>query len=332
MFAKYEKMSESAGDWNTRGVRSFKSRAADDHWVVTEKIHGANFSLVVDAGGVRCAKRDSVLDTDDDTFYDGHRTILATHGAAAQQVFADVQQHADTPIDSITIFGELYGGRYPHPEVKAPGPPCGAVQQGVWYSPALEWAAYDLTTLATDGTRAYMPFKRLVELLAAHNMPCAEPLLVAPFQECVNFKLPFQSKIAKRLGYPTLPDNQAEGVVIKPYASEVMVPTIAKGKLVRAILKIKAEKFSELSDKKVVKGLEGASDVHVLCKMCVNANRLAAVVSKTGKLTKRNRTEVTSRFIADVVEEVERRGATGDGKALRREAAAQVESFMAMQK
>eukprot|EP00754_Rhynchopus_humris_P002897 Rhum_TRINITY_DN11579_c0_g2::Rhum_TRINITY_DN11579_c0_g2_i1::g.45295::m.45295 len=330
MFTKYEKMSESAGDWNTRGVRSFKSRAADDHWVVTEKIHGANFSLVVDAAGVRCAKRDAVLDADDDTFYAGHRAILATHGAAAQQLLAHLQQHSDTPVDSITIFGELYGGRYPHPEVAAP--PCGAVQQGVWYSPALEWTAYDLTTLAPDGTRAYVPFKRLVELLAAHNIPCAEPLLVAPFQECVNFKLPFQSRIAKKLGYPTLPDNQAEGVVIKPYASEVMVPTIAKGKMVRAILKIKAEKFSELSDKRVVKGLEGASDAHVLCKMCVNANRLAAVVSKTGKLTKKNRSEVTSRFIDDVVEEVERRGATGDEKALRREAAAQVEAFMATQK
>jgi len=41
------------------------------------------------------------------------------------------------------VYGELYGGAYPHPSVFAV-PDLIPVQRGVWYSPQLSFLAFDL--------------------------------------------------------------------------------------------------------------------------------------------------------------------------------------------
>ena len=333
-------MSESAGDWDTKGVRAFKSKAPEDHWVATEKIHGANFSLVATTNGVRCAKRDTLLDEQDTTFYAGHRDIHHRYANSVQQLFHAVSS-TEAHLATVTIYGELFGGRYPientseeftdEPETTEDNTTATAIQQGVWYSPTLQWSAFDVAFTLSDDSRRYLPYREMAALLAAHSIPHAAPLLIAPFQSCVNFPLPFQTTIPKIFDLPALPQNDAEGVVIRPYAVEVEVMNM-KGKRVRAVLKVKAERFAELSDKKTVRGLAGASDVAVLCAMCVNANRLAAVLSKTGRLTKRNRAEVTARLVDDVVEEVARKSPGAKEADIRKEAAPQVNAFMAKQK
>src|SRR5690606_29169553 len=55
----YEKIVERPEQWalEDRGYRALKKSP----WVVTEKIHGANFALLSDGQTVRCAKRKAML-------------------------------------------------------------------------------------------------------------------------------------------------------------------------------------------------------------------------------------------------------------------------------
>lgn len=46
-------------------------------------------------------------------------------------------------VDEVLLFGELCGGRYPHPDVP-PDPRVEAVQTGVYYSPTIEFYAFDI--------------------------------------------------------------------------------------------------------------------------------------------------------------------------------------------
>ena len=46
-------------------------------------------------------------------------------------------------VGRVLLFGELCGGRYPHPDVP-PDPRVEAVQTGVWYSPTVEFYAFDI--------------------------------------------------------------------------------------------------------------------------------------------------------------------------------------------
>ncbi|MEO1270825.1 MAG: hypothetical protein AAFX99_22285 [Myxococcota bacterium] len=61
LFESYPKIAESVGSWR---LNEADTRALNKvPWVVTEKVHGANFSWLVDAeGGLRCAKRKALLE------------------------------------------------------------------------------------------------------------------------------------------------------------------------------------------------------------------------------------------------------------------------------
>jgi hypothetical protein len=50
----------------------------------------------------------------------------------------------------VLLFGELCGGRYPHPEVP-PDARVEAVQTGVYYSPTIEFYAFDIALELAGG-------------------------------------------------------------------------------------------------------------------------------------------------------------------------------------
>jgi hypothetical protein len=61
----YEKIVERPEQWglDAAGYRALKKSP----WVVTEKIHGANFALIVEGAQVRCAKRKALLEEGEDS-------------------------------------------------------------------------------------------------------------------------------------------------------------------------------------------------------------------------------------------------------------------------
>ena len=125
-FVPYEKMSLSTKLWESKKLDSIKK------WVAMEKIHGANFSFTVlcsrdhqlkvsKSGGkktkspdVRVARRNGYL-REGEGFYgvEKQREFLEGEKEKAKCICEAVRERMDSDseqIESVTVFGELFGG------------------------------------------------------------------------------------------------------------------------------------------------------------------------------------------------------------------------------
>ena len=72
---------------------------------------------------------------------------------------------------------------------------------------------------------------------------CLQPLLTGTLKDVTHYKLGFETTIPRLLGLPPIPDNFAEGVVMKPLEESVCLET-SKGTK-RVIIKRILDKFVE---------------------------------------------------------------------------------------
>ena len=142
----------------------------------------------------------------------------------------------DSNIVSITVYGELFGGCYPHSMVKSVSG-LNAVQSGIWYTPDLMFAVFDVAIYRKDGTRQFMPFLKMLDECKLAGFFVLEPLFVGSQSQAFSISTEFQSKIPDRLGLPSLDSNLCEGVVLRP---ESEPPSTCLR------VKIKNKQFSEL--------------------------------------------------------------------------------------
>ncbi|MFD6874074.1 MULTISPECIES: RNA ligase family protein [unclassified Streptomyces] len=184
-------------------------------WVASEKVHGANFAVVCDPTGVRPAKRRELLgESGLDDFFGVGRIWPALSVAADRCATALRRRYGADPTAAVTVYGELAGGRYPHPDVR-PTPNTDPVQTGVWYAPGLLWLPFDATVGTADGVR-WVGDRALREAAAAAGLHCA-PLLARGTLAQVRERAPeFPTRVPALLGLPELPGNLAEGLVVKP--------------------------------------------------------------------------------------------------------------------
>jgi Rnl2 family RNA ligase len=135
MFYSYPKIRESLETYLAGQSLPNKFKKVD--WVVTEKIHGANFCMITDGKSVQCAKRKSLLQMDDNFF--GYQHILSKHEQIILELFYQI---ADEHTLEIYVYCELFGGAYPHSKVND-NPLFTAIQTGVYYSPNIEVCIFD---------------------------------------------------------------------------------------------------------------------------------------------------------------------------------------------
>eukprot|EP00930_Biecheleria_cincta_P001774 TRINITY_DN102874_c0_g1_i1.p1 TRINITY_DN102874_c0_g1~~TRINITY_DN102874_c0_g1_i1.p1 ORF type:complete len:379 (-),score=66.83 TRINITY_DN102874_c0_g1_i1:87-1223(-) len=255
-FVKYEKMGDNSGSVGASAGISFK-----DAYVVTEKVHGANFCIIAsklnDSISVKFANRTAIVGSMDEAenFYSCRSTGLLRRltpcGAAVLEKLAD-NYSDDSPVHAVHIYGELFGGSYPHPDVEAiPG--MEPVQIGVWYAPDLHFMAFDVVAETCSG-RSYLPYDNARNLCVQCGLMFAEPLFRGTLAQCLDFKIEFTTTIPGRLGLPAIPldvdgteSNLAEGCVVRPE----MEPTcrlsgVRAGKeSMRGLFKRKISQFSE---------------------------------------------------------------------------------------
>ena len=218
--------------------KDLKSLARED-WIVTEKVHGANFSFIYEDNQLQYAKRKELLAWSDDFF--GFQLVVEEIEHKLYNLFESIK--ANHPFKKCTVYGELFGGSYPHSEVR-PDKRVSAIQTGVYYSPTIRFYAFDIALEPADSTdyRYYLDYNTATELFETCDLFYAKPLFTGKLHKALKFDIAFDSTLPKCLGLPPIEDNLVEGVVVKPLSSP-MVST-DKG-FVRPILKIKNKKFSE---------------------------------------------------------------------------------------
>lgn len=293
-YVGYEKISESLNKWNftESDYRVFKKT----NWVVTEKIHGANFGIVTDGSEVRFAKRKEFLQPDED-FFD-YQSLKSQLVEQAKEIFKILHTEQNNLL-KVFVYGELFGGEYPHPDVPAV-PHVQAVQTGIYYSPKIEYCAFDMAIEVKGNplTRVYLDYDKALSLFQQVGMMGVQPLFMGRYEDALAYSPELDSTIPALLGLPKLPfKNRAEGVVIKPSKS-IYVETY-KGK-VRPILKIKIPEFSEDSRfhqatkwisqkfKSIPSPTQGLSIEEELSQemlALVTGTRLTNVISKIGRVS-----------------------------------------------
>ena len=140
----------------------------------------------------------------------------------------------------IIIYGELFGGEYPHPSVPACDGSTGPVQCGCWYSPSLQFMAFDVAIALEEAKDvAFLAFDIAHAAATAAGLSFAEPLSRGTLAQSLGYNPRFTSTLPARLGLPPLGDdpNLAEGIVVRP-ARE---PNDGS----RRLVKIKIPEFSE---------------------------------------------------------------------------------------
>lgn len=204
-------------------------------FVVQEKIHGSNVSFWTDGELCKSAKRSGFLTPEED-FYNHHALLLA-HEARLKALF--VQLKAQNPaLQSIAVFGELFGGLYPHANVPT-NRQAVRCQKHIYYSPNNGFCAFDVLCIEAE-TRYFLNAARAQTYFETHDFLYTPSLFEGTLQEALAYDPVFLTPLPERLGLPSLKDNFSEGVVIKPAFSEALADDYA-----RYVFKLKHPKYRE---------------------------------------------------------------------------------------
>ncbi|MEO1431376.1 MAG: RNA ligase family protein [Cyanobacteria bacterium J06633_8] len=238
-YLPYEKISENLNQWNLTESDYRNLKKTD--WVVTEKIHGANFGIVTDGLEVKFAKRKQFLDSGEDFF--GYQLLQNQLIIKTKEIFK-ILQAEKTSLQKIFIYGELFGGEYPHPEV-TPVSGVQAIQTGVYYSPNIEYCAFDIGIVenTNNNEKMYLDYDIALQIFEKVGMIAAKPLFIGKYEEAASYNIGFESTIPQILNLPYLQQgNKAEGIIIKPVKSFYI--QTRKGRI-RPIIKHKIPEFAE---------------------------------------------------------------------------------------
>ncbi|CAG8447132.1 4294_t:CDS:2 [Funneliformis caledonium] len=268
-------------------------------WVVTEKIHGSNLSFITNGVQVQCAKRSRPL-SDSEEFF-GFQSVKEKYFSNILKLWRimSTRNLIHSTLNSsekiVTIYGELFGGRYSHPDVK---PVNSAVmcQFGIEYCPQNEFMAFDIF----DGND-YLDYDLMTEIFAESGVPFNKPLFRGSFEDAYRYDPKFTTTIPSIFGLPPLPfPNKAEGVIIKPV--KTLHVTSGATRQTRVILKIKSpdfvervrskkREFRETSRSERKKPREPMDNLFAELATFINENRVASVISKFGPIVTKGEEE-----------------------------------------
>lgn len=238
-------------------------------WVALEKIHGAQLVIEATAAAVRFAKRKAWLG-DDEPFFGWQllrAPLVALAGAARARVGAP----------RLVLYGELYGGAYPHPAVPDLG--LAPVQTGIWYAPDLRWNVFELRVMG-DGRDEFLGFTEASALAAAVGLELPPVLGRGRRTELEALSERFPTRVPASLGLPALgPANLAEGLVLKP---DRTMPAERYTAVKRKIAEMREDRFDGSApwdpDRPVDRARLTAWAVRL-----TNGPRLASAASKVGR-------------------------------------------------
>ena len=142
-----------------------------------------------------------------------------------------------TDLQSIIVYGEMFGGAYPHKEVKRIGA-MAAIQKGVFYCPRHDFYGFDIYVY-TPNEAFYLDVDTTNRIFAEAGFLYAETLFEGTLDECLAYPNAFPSTLYRHFGLPEIEDNICEGVVIRP-KEPLYIPNGS-----RIIIKSKNARFAE---------------------------------------------------------------------------------------
>jgi len=256
MFYKYPSLTNH---YQNKDINYFEVKFGDEArnitWTISEKLHGANFSILfLSNSEPKWFSRNQEITNDN--FYNSDDLIK-------EFVFIKlriIQNFCLQTQQSVRLYGELYG----------PG-----IQKGVDYGIERNIKFYDM--MVNDRFISQMSFENFFfdHKLGSYMVPSLGR--VSTLKEALAFESRFDSLISKK------DDNIVEGVVIKPY-EKVFIDH--QGSMF--YIKKKNDEFKEKQSVKKVKTetqyTEEVNSYRVKFLEFINPNRVESVFSKEGEI------------------------------------------------
>jgi len=292
----FKKFTSIENSYRQKEIQSIQINFPKETFVVQEKIHGSNFSFWTDGKTVRCAKRSGFIKENESFF--NYEKVLDRYEKHILYLFEELKtdNYLNDDLQELTIFGEIYGGNYPHPDVDRVD--VSSVQRGVYYSPDVEFIAFDIKA---NGN--YIGFKKFKTVCMVGKIPFLDALAVGTLEECLAIGNEYPSTLPEMHGLPEIEGNGCEGNVIRP------LEVLYFGNGQRVILKNKNEAFAEKKKgpKKIKVEVEVPEEIQELqleAVQYINDNRLRNVLSKVGEVTQKDFGRLLGLLSKDVMEDL----------------------------
>jgi Rnl2 family RNA ligase len=265
--------------------------------VVVPKLHGSNLVLHWSPEfGTTFGRRNAFLTPTDDHY--GARTAGAALDIDVKlsALFARVSAFA-SDAEAVLVYGEVYGGLYPHTDVPAAKPSRKPVQKGIWYSPTVNIAMFDVAVVEKGRVR-FLNFDDAMIACTFVGIPFVSPAFRGStlLEACAWAVEHAQDDALAHFNPARLPllgadKNAGEGFVVRPVIEHAWGRVNAN----RALAKVKNPRFTEVNDapssaSASASGTEegkgkGSDDptvaaALVLADRLLNAARAASVASK----------------------------------------------------
>ena len=267
---------------------------AKETCVVQEKIHGANFSFWCTEDVISTASRNKFLEPGTNFF--NWEQVLEKYRPNIQKLCSMVNKPTE-----VILYGEIYGGNYPHDNVKAVD---GAqqVQSKIYYCAHNDFHGFDIKV-----NGEYLPVDEVNRLYETCGIPYACTLYEGTLDACLQYPNQFITTLPSMHNCPPIKGNTCEGIVIKPKR-----PAFLPGGE-RVILKDKNKQFVERShtkrqilDKKNIKNNTIPNKVYDAIIEYATENRLRNVLSKIGGVTHRDFGRILRDMKQDVQEDFDK--------------------------
>ncbi|QMV33811.1 RNA ligase 2 [Escherichia phage DK-13] len=301
MFKKYNSLENH---YNNKFIEKIRLQGfTSGEWVAREKIHGTNFSLIIEQDNVTCAKRTGpILPAED--FY-GYEIVLKNYADSIKSVQKLLQ---DINYQAYQIYGEFAGA---------------GIQKNVDYGDK-DFYVFDIRVTKEDGFESVLTDTLMEAFCIIHKFKVAPRLATGSFEELIKLPNDLDSVVpdynftvdnaglttANTTDFDAKAEGKvftAEGFVLKPD-----VPAwLPNGE--RVAIKCKNSKFSE--KKKSDKPIKAAvvlsqNDMDLLWNFTdyVTVNRINNVISKIGEVTPKDFGKVMGLTVQDILEEAGREG------------------------
>jgi len=278
-FKKYNSIENSYQDDFLSSI--IEQGFGNQEYLVQEKVHGANLSFITNGQQILSAKRTELI-LDNEDFYNS-RLVLEKYKDKILALYVDLANQFQ--VNTVTIFGEVFGGGYPHPDIPK-NDIAKLVQRGIYYSPSNEFYAFDIML---DNER-YLDTETANVLFEKHKFVYAKTLFKGSLSDCLAYPNAFKTNIPREYNLPELDGNICEGIVIRS------AQTVFLRNGSRVIIKNKNEKWAENNnyiDKAILKNLlssegeELSEEANFLCEeifKLITQNRLDNLISKIGEV------------------------------------------------
>ena len=243
---------------NANGTRVAPLRMNSDEWVATEKVHGANFGIyVMDNGAtMKFAKRTAFLGEHENFF--GFHVLKPQLQSWGMEAYRQLKTYLKVDsLDTMIIFGELFGGKYFHQMVprskqtymlKGQQRQIMSVQREPFpqYTPDLAFYAFDIKfKLSKESKLRLMTYDQGTSIFEkVPGLLYQKALVRGPLEKLLAFDVEsFNTTVPQHLGFGDfyMRGNISEGVVLRHHMRGHQA---TEGKT--TMLKMKCTAFNEM--------------------------------------------------------------------------------------